>query len=209
MFFILVALGIWQLIRLDYKNSLILSIEENYNLPPMQANGAIPQDSLYNNIGIRGYLENTKTIFYYRLNKNVPGYEVLTPLKLNDGSVLLISRGWVKDHINMSGAKNVYLEGYLIDRYKGSIVSPNSDMKKNIWFDLDLEKLKIYLGYNEVLPFVLLLRSSKEFMVGEQDLGFNIHNLPNNHLGYAITWFALALVLLIIFLIDYKEKAKK
>jgi len=205
---VLIGLGTWQVFRLDYKNSLVRNIKENSKLPAIQVSSSDLKNNAYRNVDIRGVLNNSKTIFYYRLKNNVPGYEVITPLVLENGSSLLLSRGWVKDQVKVNGSKNIRVQGYLIDIYKGNIVSPENDIRKNIWFDLDIIKLKTYINGNDVLPFILLSKLPEDLMVGDKDLGFDIDNLTNNHLGYAITWFALALILLIIFFIDYKNRGK-
>ncbi|MCH9754190.1 MAG: SURF1 family protein [Alphaproteobacteria bacterium] len=209
LFSLLLCLGFWQIHRLDYKNYLIKNIEVNSKLPPVKINLSDFSSNIYKNISIKGSLNNLNTIFYYRLKNNIPGYEVITPLLLADNSVLLVSRGWLKDKVDMSGNGNVQVQGYLIEKYRSSIGSPKNNIKDNIWFDLNAAELELAIASEKILPFILLLKSPEKFAVGDQDIGFDIHNLPNNHLGYAMTWFALAVVLLVIFVIDYRNRGKK
>ena len=94
-FFILVfiALGSWQIIRLNWKNNLILEIENSLKNQPV----ALTQSKKKNYLKIKtsGSIDLDKQIYLYNLNDNgTPGFEVINPI-LIDNENYLINRGWI------------------------------------------------------------------------------------------------------------------
>ena len=91
--FVFVALGTWQIIRLNWKNNLILEIENSLKNPPVQ----LSQSNLKNYLKIKttGRVDFEKQIYLYNLNDNgVPGFEVVNPFYIDDKNYL-INRGWI------------------------------------------------------------------------------------------------------------------
>jgi len=206
---VLVSLAIWQVIRSNYKVSLINQIQSNKNLEAIHFDNALQlEDSKYRKIKLSGKLIKDKTIFYYRLKNNVPGFEVITPVSF-DNNIILLSRGWLKEKEELRNFENtITIEGYLIDLYKQNIVSPNNRWDKKEVFSLNIEDIQNNIGIKP-LPYILILNSPDELKIGDQDLGFDIFNLQNKHLGYAITWGGLAIILIVIFIIDLKKQRVK
>ena len=94
-FFILVfiSLGSWQIIRLNWKNNLILKIENSLKNPPKE----LTEYNLENYLKIKtsGYINFEKQIYLYNLNdKGAPGFEVINPILINNENYL-INRGWI------------------------------------------------------------------------------------------------------------------
>ena len=83
-FFILVfiALGSWQIIRLNWKNNLILEIENSLKKPPVQLLQSNQQN--YLKIKTSGRVDFEKQIYLYNLNDSgTPGFEVLNPILID------------------------------------------------------------------------------------------------------------------------------
>ena len=94
-FFIIVfiALGSWQIIRLNWKNNLILEIETSLKNPPVELTKSNKQN--YLRIKTSGIIDFEKQIYLYNLNNlGTPGFEVLSPI-LIDGENYLLNRGWI------------------------------------------------------------------------------------------------------------------
>ena len=94
-FFILVflALGTWQIIRLNWKLDLINSIDQSLKSDPVEFNGSNPIN--FKKIKFEGILDNSKIIYLYSLNeKGEPGFDIVNPVSINNKSYL-INRGWV------------------------------------------------------------------------------------------------------------------
>ena len=92
-FFILVfiALGSWQIIRLNWKNNLILEIENSLKNPPVELTQS--QKKNYLKIKTSGSIDFDKQIYLYNLNDNgKPGFEVINSIKVNNENYL-INRG--------------------------------------------------------------------------------------------------------------------
>ena len=94
-FFILVfiSLGSWQIIRLEWKNNLILEIENSLKKPPE----VLFEPSITNYLKIKtsGSIDFENQIYLYNLNeKGTPGFEVINPIIINNKNYL-INRGWI------------------------------------------------------------------------------------------------------------------
>ena len=131
--FVFIALGTWQIIRLNWKNNLILEIENPLKNPPVQLSQSNQQN--YLKIKTSGSVDFEKQIYLYNLNDSgTPGFEVLNPI-LIDGENYLLNRGWIpfekKDtpEINILDQNNI--EGTL-----------KTQGRKNIFKLLHINKLK-------------------------------------------------------------------
>ena len=91
--FIFIALGTWQVIRLNWKNNPILEIENSLKNPPVQLSQSNQQN--YLKIKTSGHVDFEKQIYLYNLNDSgTPGFEVLNPIVI-DGENYLLNRGWI------------------------------------------------------------------------------------------------------------------
>ena len=203
-FFILVfiALGTWQIIRLGWKNNLILEIENSLKNPPVE----LTQSNKVNYLKIKtsGSVDFEKQIYLYNLNDSgTPGFEVLNPISI-DGENYLLNRGWIpfekKDtpEINIIDQTNII--GIIKIQGRKNIFKPDNDLKENYWFSLNREdilkftgkkfsKYIIYLDGNYQLPRPKIITA----------------NISNNHKKYAITWFSLAISILLLYLYFRKK----
>ena len=203
-FFILVfiALGTWQIIRLGWKNNLILEIENSLKNPPVE----LTQSNKVNYLKIKtsGSVDFEKQIYLYNLNDSgTPGFEVLNPISI-DGENYLLNRGWIpfekKDtpEINIIDQTNII--GTIKTQGRKNIFKPDNDLKENYWFSLNREdilkftgkkfsKYIIYLDGNYQLPRPKIITA----------------NISNNHKKYAITWFSLAISILLLYLYFRKK----
>ena len=166
-FFILVfiALGSWQIVRLNWKNNLILEIENSLKNPPVELTQSNKEN--YLKIKTSGSIDFDKQIYLYNLNdKGAPGFEVINPI-LIDNKNYLINRGWIPFEKKGSKEINFFDENNIVGTLKlqgkKNIFKPNNDIEKNYWFSLNREdilkftgkefsKYLIYLGGNYELP---------------------------------------------------------
>ena len=92
-FFILVfvGLGTWQIIRLNWKNNLILEIENSLKNPPVELSQSNKENFL--KIKTSGFIDFEKQIYLYNLDDSgTPGFEVINPITIGDEDYL-INRG--------------------------------------------------------------------------------------------------------------------
>ena len=96
---IFLALGTWQVIRLNWKIELINSIEQSLKSEPVEFNGSNPIN--FKKIKFEGILDNSKIIYLYSLNENgEPGFDIVNPISINNKSYL-INRGWIPRELKL------------------------------------------------------------------------------------------------------------
>ena len=200
--FVFIALGTWQIIRLNWKNNLILEIENSLKNPPVELTQLNKQN--YLKIKTSGSVDFEKQIYLYNLNDSgIPGFEVLNPI-LIDGENYLLNRGWIpfekKDtsEINILDQNNIV--GTLRTQGRKNIFKPDNDIKENYWFSLNREDISIYTG-KKFSRYIIYLDGNYQFPKPKKITA----NISNNHKKYAMTWFSLAISILLLYLYFRKK----
>ena len=194
------SLGTWQIYRLQWKLNLINEIKIGLDSQPISFSKNKIKN--YQRVFLEGDLDFNKQIFLYSLNKNgAPGYDIITPLKTVDGLFILVNRGWIeKDQKNDLKKINIIetnkYEGIIKKITRSNPFKPKNDIKNNEWYTLNLNDLKIYTG-NEFGNYVLHIEKISNTFLQLKQIN---PDLPNNHLKYAITWYSVAMSILIYFL---------
>ena len=203
-FFILVfiALGTWQIIRLNWKNNLILEIESSLKNPPVELTQSNKEN--YLKIKTSGSVDFEKQIYLYNLSDSgTPGFEVINPI-LIDGDNYLLNRGWIPfekkntQEINILDQNNIV--GTLRIQGKKNIFKPDNDIKKNYWFSLNREDVSKFTG-KKFSKYIIYLDGNYQFPKPKKITT----NISNNHKKYAITWFSLAISILLLYLYFRKK----
>ena len=203
-FFILVfiALGVWQIIRLNWKNNLILEIENSLKKPPVELSQSNKENFL--KIKTSGLINFEKQIYLYNLNESgTPGFEVINPIFIGEENYL-INRGWIpfekKDtpEINVFDQNNII--GTLRIQGRKNIFKPDNDLNKNYWFSLDREDIFTFTGKN-FSKYIIYLDGNYQFPRPKKITA----NISNNHKKYAMTWFSLAISILLLYLYFRKK----
>jgi surfeit locus 1 family protein len=209
---ILLVLGTWQVERLFWKEALIASTNERIKEPPLSL---ADMEKLYKEKGTVEYLPVTVSgTFMHQGERHflstyegAAGYNVYTPLMLEDGRFVLINRGFVpyekKDPATRSDGQldgPVSITGLARDPLsaKPGFFLPNNDIAKNIFFWKDwaaMAESADLPDINQVVPF-FIDADNKPNPGGLPIGGVTIIEFPNNHLQYAVTWYGLALALL-------------
>lgn len=203
-FFILVfiSLGSWQIVRLNWKNNLILEIENSLKNLPVE----LTQSNVENYLKIKtsGSIDFDKQIYIYNLNdKGTPGFEVINPI-LIDNKNYLINRGWIPFEKKNSKEINFFDENNIIGTLKlqgkKNIFKPDNDIKENYWFSLNRNDISKFTG-KEFSNYLIYLGGSYELPKPKKITA----NISNNHKKYAITWFSLAISILLLYLYFRKK----
>jgi len=201
------ALGTWQLYRLQWKLELISEITFGLNSSPIEYSKSIQKN--YQRVNVNGKFDFDKQIYLYSLNdKGKPGYDVVTPFRTNKNENILINRGWInkelKDNpsINLKEKSEQKIIGLLREIYKPNIFKPDNDLKNNIWFSINLDDLKEVTGekFNE---FVIFLENNEVKTPLPKKISIDV---PNNHLKYAITWYAISVSIVFYYLYFRRKK---
>ncbi len=192
-----VALGSWQLIRLNWKLELINQIENSLKDEPVNLSNNILKN--YLRIKTSGIIDFDKQIYLYNLNeKGEPGFDVVTPIII-DKKNFLLNRGWISfnkkenQEINILDSKNII--GILKKQLKANRFKPKNNIQDNYWFTLNRKNIFQYTGKN-FSPFIIYLNSNLDIPKTKTVTA----NISNNHKKYAITWFSLAFSILVFYL---------
>jgi surfeit locus 1 family protein len=199
---LLLSLGFWQLYRLNWKLNLINEIENSLKNDPVDL--LKNEKKNYLRIKTSGEIDFDKQIYLYNLNKiGKPGFEVINPIVI-DNQNYLINRGWIKfdqknkPEINSFNQQNII--GTLKLQSKASSFKPENDLKKNYWFTLNRDDIFSFTG-KRFSNYIIYLNGDYETPKPKVITS----NISNNHKKYAITWFSMAISILLIYLYFRKK----
>jgi len=213
----LIALGTWQLQRKAWKEDLIATLSERLAAPP----GALPapaawpalnrDDTEFRRVAFTGTLDDGKEALVYaaasafRPDVSGPGYWVFTPARLADGGVVMVNRGFVPQDLadpatraggHLSGP--IQITGTLRWPDSRSWFSLSDDPAHNLWFLRDPASIAAAKGLSGVAPFYVEQEAPVPPGGFPRPGKFEVR-LRNEHLQYVVTWYGLALVLVIVF----------
>ena len=198
----LLSLGFWQIYRLNWKLELIEQIENSLKNDPIELSNIEKKN--YLRIKTSGEIDFDKQIYLYNLNDNgKPGFEVVNPIKIGDEN-FLINRGWIpfqkKDLPEINLINQNIIVGTLMLQTKPSTFKPENDIEKNYWFTLNREDILNFTGRN-FSEYVIYLNG--EYKIPKPRV--ITAKISNNHKKYAITWFSMAISILLIYLYFRKK----
>ncbi|MDA9725433.1 SURF1 family protein [Candidatus Pelagibacter sp.] len=198
----LLSLGFWQIYRLNWKLDLIDQIENSLKNDPVEL--SIIEKKNYLRIKTSGHIDFNKQIYLYNLNDNgKPGFEVINPIKIGDENYL-INRGWIpfekKDLPEINLVDQNQIVGTLMLQNKPSTFKPENDIDKNYWFTLNREDIFKFTGRN-FSEYVIYLNGDYKIPKPRVITA----KISNNHKKYAITWFSMAISILLIYLYFRKK----
>jgi surfeit locus 1 family protein len=217
LFAVLIALGTWQLQRKARKEELIATLAERLAAPPsaLPAPSTWPrldqQSDEYRRVTFSAQFVTGKTALVlattsaFRPDVSGLGFWVFTPARLADGSVVVVNRGFVPTKLWDSNVRYddrspgiVEITGVMRWPDTRQWFTPRDNPAQNVWFVRDPATIATAKGWGPVSPFYV----EQESLVppgGWPQPGKIVVNLPNNHLQYVVTWYGLALVLVVVF----------
>jgi surfeit locus 1 family protein len=196
------SLGSWQLYRLNWKLNLLSEIENSLKNNPVEFSKNNKKN--YLRIKTSGIIDYDKQIYLYNLNESgKPGFEVINPIII-DNENYLINRGWIpfdkknKSEIDLMDEDKII--GTLKLQHKASTFKPQNDIDKNYWFTLDRDDIFKYTG-KKFSDYIIYLNGDYKLPKPKVITA----NISNNHKKYAITWFSMAISILLIYLYFRKK----
>ena len=218
-FLILAGLGTWQLQRLAWKTDLIAERQARSQGPAIALPRVIedPEALEFTLVEVTGiFLHDKEMHLGARTRRGNVGFDVVTPLRLEDGRGLLVDRGWVPpERRDPASRPQGQIEGPVKLRglirtggWKGyDFVRPENKPEEGFYFWLDLPDMAARAGLRNPVTEVYLAAGPEENPGGFPLGGQTRIEIPNDHLEYAITWYALALSLAVIyFLFHYRRE---
>lgn len=204
---ILVSLGVWQVKRLHWKEALLAQLAANAAAPAVDLKtafnmGAAGSNDEFVRVKFTGTYKNDAWMKMLSTYEGGQGWTIITPAVSSDGWAVIVDRGRLPgqrlDHFDQpEGPQEI--EGVIRTHTHGQgFFDPANDPKGNMWYWWDVRGMIAASGLPpdvKVFPYAVQLlpeSTTAEFPRPEPPKA----DLANNHLGYAITWFGLALTLL-------------
>ncbi len=209
-------LGMWQLQRLEWKQQHIhqlLNMDPKSFTPIEEVILSMKRspDVSFNKVRVKGEFDHNLSIeLIPRTYHGQSGAHVYTPFILSpSGHMLMINRGWVPDvkeglkYDNPRG--EIELLGYLQQPMLPGWFTPDNVVHQKAWYYLDLNAMEDEIIKErpdlagKVLPFYMIdieKRPRDEYPKPIDVMAM----VKNNHFGYALTWFFLAIALGVMYI---------
>lgn len=197
--------------RLEWKSGLIQAYEQQSNGEAVSLAG-ISSPSEYQKITSMGRFEYDKSIHLsVRLLEGRVGVHVLTPFKTHEGKVFLVNRGWAPSTFSDNAplkTQEVTIKGIVVLPKKAGRFTPVNVPASSQWYHINLEEIGRFL--DQKLNETFFIELSEKIDSGKYPIPVAKGKVfKNNHLGYALTWYSLALCVLIYTFIFAKRKRDK
>jgi surfeit locus 1 family protein len=216
-FVVLIGLGTWQLQRKAWKEGLIATLNAQLAAPPaaLPPRAAWPsldqQKNEYRRVTLTVKFDNTKEALVFaapsafRPDVSSPGSWIFTPARLADGGIVMVNRGFVpesrqdpKTRPEGEIAGPLQIVGAMRWPDARHWFTPSDEPAHNLWFSRDPQSIAAAKGLGPVAPFYVEQESPAP-PGGLPQPGKLVVELPDNHLQYALTWYGLAIVLVVSF----------
>jgi surfeit locus 1 family protein len=221
---ILCGLGKWQLDRLAWKTDILTNLEKarqyDQQKTPLSSDTlkSVTSQTDFKAGFIEGRFHNDKeTTVGPRTYRGIAGYHIITPFEMQDGTIILVNRGWVSEEYLPQSERREFLRegqtkvfGMARPSEKANRFTPDNKPNQNEWYHVDVAQIAKYNGFHDhdISPYIFYSEKLNKYYQG-----FPVPHDPawapnNNHLGYALFWFTMAGVLLIIYYLRFLRKPK-
>ncbi|MEM0948648.1 MAG: SURF1 family protein [Pseudomonadota bacterium] len=191
---VLVSLGLWQVQRLAWKEAVLGEIEARIAADPVPLpQTPDPEADRYRPVAVTGTISGDDLRVLISAKGVGPAYRIIAPLTLEDGRRVMVDRGYVPDAQKNTprpgGQASITGNLHWPDEIDG--FTPDNDVANNIWFARDVPVMAEALGTE---PVLIIARQTSESDPVVTPLPVDTSGIPNDHLQYAVTWFGLAAV---------------
>ena len=202
-----ISLGTWQIERRAWKHELVKRVDTRVHAPPVAAPGPADwskvnaADDEYKRVALAGHFLHDKETLVQAVTNIGSGFWVLTPLQTADGATVLVNRGFVPPENRARAARQageprgeVNVVGLLrVTEPHGAFLRSN-DAAGDRWFSRDVPAIAAARGLTKVAPYFVDAAALPNATATEPVGGLTVIAFADNHLVYALTWYALALM---------------
>lgn len=208
-----IGLGVWQMQRLGEKEALIARVADRIDAPPV----ALPPSSEWETVDpatldyapvtVTGHYVPNHTIMVFtsltspKGEASGPGYWVMTAFALDAGGAILVNRGFIPQDDRLA-----FVNGQGVDEGPQTLTgiarqpeavgsfTPEDNLEDRIGYVRDPKRLWLLVGpsLGSFAPWTLDVPAGPPGALPQG--GETVAEFPNNHLGYAFTWFGFAII---------------
>jgi surfeit locus 1 family protein len=194
------ALGAWQIQRLQWKSALIAQVDQRVHAVPAAAPPRADWARLskdhdeYRHVRLRGRFLETPATLVRAATELGSGFWALSPFQGDGGDIVLVNRGFIaaaaKQTVPPASATEV--TGLLRMSERGGGFLHDNDPANDRWYSRDVAAIAAARGLSAVAPYFV---DQDAGATGAAPVGgLTVVSFNNNHLVYALTWFAMALM---------------
>ena len=218
MIVVMLGLGSWQLQRMAWKEGLIDRLESRMMAPaiPAPGAGADIEEFEFRRVTATGeWLHQFEMPLIGRPEKGTVGYHVVTPLRTEEGRVLLVNRGWIPDDRKDAARRpesqptgTVTVEGIVRRAGLRNSFTPDNEPGRGMWFYVDVPQMAAFAKAEGVPDYYideLRREPAQQLPIGADPM----IGLRNEHLQYAITWFAMAFGLIVVYVMWHRRTERE
>lgn len=209
------ALGSWQLQRRAWKLDLIERVTERVRAAPVAAPGPAQwpqvnaQQHEYLPVTLSGRFLADKTVLTQAVTELGSGFWVVTPLQAADGSQTLINRGfvpsserqaWLPDSSAAAAeAPTQTVTGLLRMTEPGGGFLRDNDSQQQRWYSRDVAAIAAAQGLERAAPYFIDAGRPGQPLAANTwpRPGMTVIAFHNSHLVYALTWYGMALMVVV------------
>lgn len=218
---LLISLGFWQLDRQQQKLQILAIYQQRISAPPLSLEDEWRRlqgdDASYRRVQLKAQLKTRPMILLdNKIINGVVGYEVIQKAVLNDSQSAWVNRGWVPagrtrqdlpepasppESIDLQA--HVYIplgEQFILSNQPLSVSSETPIIAQQI----DMAELQRLSQPQESFPYLLRLEEGSAAALEIQWPAINTR--PEKHQAYAIQWFAMAVALMVFYVLRSLEK---
>ncbi|KZT74999.1 mitochondrial protein required for respiration [Daedalea quercina L-15889] len=213
------ALGTWQVKRLKWKVALIDELEEKLHREPMtlpkRVNLSAIPDFAYRKVMFKGRWDPEHAVLLGpRVRNGTNGYHLVVPLVRENGSTVLVDRGFVTKELADSCKKHlesgeVQVLGMLRTSHVRNTFTPDNHPEKGEWYWADVDAMAEHAGGEKAGVQPVYIEEIFEGHAGEissrLSRGIPVGRAPivdvrNSHASYVATWYALSAFTSVMFI---------
>lgn len=212
----MVTLGTWQLQRLEWKQTVIEKLNQQYakaDNPPILSLKDIntsDDDIIYGSVTGR-FLHDKEILVGPKTHNDLIGFHVLTPLKTIQGTIL-VNRGWINE-----ADKSLLPDARINQKITATGIirapdwnkfTPNNNPESDVWTKLDVAQIEKAKSLQSLSKKILYL----DHALSENEIIKLTHQKwypRNKHKQYAIFWFSMAVIFLSFFLMTMRTSKKE
>jgi len=193
---VLASLGVWQLQRLEWKKEILSQIDARMSATPIALPDIPDKDAQrFLPVEVAGQFDGAD-IPVFLSHEVGPIYRLVAVFETDDGRRIMVDRGYIPGQGALDEARRtapmgpVTVSGNLHWPDEVDSWTPEPD-SRGVFFGRDVGQMSEALGTE---PFLIVARTVSQNEPAATPLPVTTVGIPNNHLGYAVQWFGLAIV---------------